>query len=73
MPDSDPLPIDLFRDPIGLCQTCRHARIVGNRRGSQFYLCQLSDTDPRFIKYPRLPVLACAGFESAQSDSAEEV
>lgn len=26
-------------------------------------LCELSKTDPRFPKYPRLPVLACPGYE----------
>lgn len=25
-------------------------------------MCGLSAEDPRFPKYPRLPVLACAGF-----------
>jgi len=27
-----------------------------------FWRCELSDRDPKFAKYPRLPVLACAGF-----------
>jgi pyrimidine operon attenuation protein / uracil phosphoribosyltransferase len=31
-------------------------------RGSVFLLCALSGTDPRFRKYPRLPVLACDGY-----------
>jgi hypothetical protein len=35
--------------------------VVGNTRGSRFSLCELSKTDPRFPKYPRLPVLACPG------------
>ena len=26
-------------------------------------LCALAATDPRFRKYPPLPVLQCAGFE----------
>jgi hypothetical protein len=50
-------------DRAGLCATCKHARLIVSDRGSVFYLCQLSKTDPRFPKYPRLPVLACAGFE----------
>jgi hypothetical protein len=37
-------------------------RIVSDR-GSVFYLCGLSKTDPRFPKYPELPVLACVGYE----------
>ena len=46
----------------GLCATCTHARRVTNDRGSVFYLCRLSAVDPRFPKYPRLPVIRCDGF-----------
>lgn len=46
----------------GLCATCAHARAVASARGSTFWRCGLSERDPRFPKYPRLPVLACAGF-----------
>ncbi len=49
---------------IGLCLDCRHARKVDSSRGSSFYLCALSDSDPAFPKYPRLPVLHCAGYIS---------
>jgi hypothetical protein len=28
-------------------------------------LCGRSATDPRFPKYPRLPVVRCAGYEEA--------
>ena len=47
---------------IGLCATCRHARPVSSARGSTFWRCALSECDPTFPKYPRLPVLACAGY-----------
>jgi hypothetical protein len=47
----------------GLCATCRHARTVTSARGSTFVLCARSYDDPRFPKYPRLPVRACAGHE----------
>ncbi len=63
-------PIDL-RDPIGLCTTCRHVRVLSNARGSTFYLCQLAEIDPRFDKYPRLPVLRCAGYEPAAEDDED--
>jgi hypothetical protein len=46
----------------GLCERCRFMRRVESDRGSVFYLCQLSATDKRFPKYPRLPVLQCGGF-----------
>jgi hypothetical protein len=46
---------------VGLCATCVHSRRIESARGSVFVLCQLSATDPSFPKYPRLPVLSCAG------------
>jgi hypothetical protein len=55
---------DGLRDPIGLCATCRQARIVQSARGSTFYLCHRSQVDPHFAKYPRLPMLRCAGYEA---------
>jgi hypothetical protein len=48
---------------VGLCATCLHQRVVRNTRGSSFSLCERSKTDPRFPRYPRLPVIACDGFE----------
>lgn len=45
-----------------LCASCVHSRRIESARGSVFILCQLSTTDPRFPKYPRLPVLSCAGY-----------
>ena len=47
----------------GLCSDCLHAGRVESARGSVFILCNLSLTDPRFPKYPRLPVLACDGYK----------
>jgi hypothetical protein len=47
----------------GLCDSCRHQRIVRNTRGSTFSLCERSRTDPRYPRYPRLPVQRCAGHE----------
>jgi hypothetical protein len=46
----------------GLCATCQHAKVLTNDRGSTFYRCGLSITDPRFPKYPRLPVVTCDGY-----------
>ncbi len=46
----------------GLCQSCTHSRKITSAHDSVFYLCQLGFTDPAFPKYPRLPVLTCAGF-----------
>ena len=47
----------------GLCADCRHARRIANRRGSVFLLCDRAATDPRFQRYPPLPVLRCPGYE----------
>jgi len=52
---------DDFR--AGLCATCEHVRRVESDRGSVFYRCALADSDSRFAKYPRLPVLQCEGYK----------
>jgi hypothetical protein len=57
--------------PIGLCDTCRHARLIRSGRGSRFLLCELSRTDPRFPRYPRLPVLACTGYSPGTADDLD--
>jgi GrpB-like predicted nucleotidyltransferase (UPF0157 family) len=46
----------------GLCTDCVHARRVESARSSVFFLCELSLTDSRFPKYPRLPILSCSGY-----------
>jgi len=50
------------RSAVGLCAHCKHVERVTSHRRSTFYLCTLSLTDPRFPKYPALPVLACEGY-----------
>lgn len=57
----------MFRAPppeAGLCATCVHCRTVRNARGSVFYRCSRAETDPGYVRYPRLPVRACPGYES---------
>lgn len=58
----------------GLCATCAHARRIESARGSQFMLCGRSATDPRFPKYPRLPVITCGGYQQTpeSSEAADE-
>jgi len=56
---------------VGLCLTCRHARAVTTSR-SRFWLCQLSARDPRFEKYPRLPVRSCPGYERSSRGGESE-
>ena len=65
--DAHTVDVQAVDDRIGLCANCRYSRQIKSDRGSTFYFCQLSLTDPAFSKYPRLPVLRCSGFE-AQGD-----
>ena len=59
--------------PVGLCANCLNVKIIRSDRGSVFYLCLLSFTDPRFVKYPVLPVLHCAGYaQKALKDSGDD-
>lgn len=52
-------------DPIspGICATCLHVTIIRSDRGTIFYRCRLSDHDPKFSRYPRLPVRICKGWK----------
>jgi len=50
------------KEETGLCADCRNARPIRSAKGSMFLLCELAASDPRFAKYPRLPVLQCAGY-----------
>jgi len=52
----------------GLCGSCVHAQVITSARGSTFSLCRLSFVDPRFAKYPALPVLQCAGYSPVRDD-----
>ena len=47
----------------GLCASCTHVKLITSSRGTTFYMCQLSLSDPRFPRYPRLPVITCEGYE----------
>ena len=55
---------------FGLCDSCVHQKLIHNTRGSTFSLCERSKAEPeRYPKYPRVPVLACAGHEPTSRDS----
>lgn len=51
----------------GLCGECLHGRQITSGKGAVFWLCRRSVEDPRYPKYPRLPVLRCPGYERAGS------
>jgi hypothetical protein len=56
----------------GLCDNCRHQQLVPNTRGSVFSLCLRSRTDPAYPRYPRVPVLACPGYEPRRGEDEED-
>ncbi len=58
--------LPVIDDSIGLCLRCRWMRVVTTRRGSMFYRCGRADTDPRFPRYPALPMLQCIGYEQGR-------
>lgn len=53
----------------GLCATCRHARRIDTCRGPVYWMCRRSETESKFVKYPRLPVSACPGFETGPGEN----
>jgi hypothetical protein len=53
----------------GLCATCVHRDIKASAR-SVFLRCKLADVDPRFPRYPPLPVLGCPGWRMEPPVSA---
>jgi hypothetical protein len=60
---------------FGLCDSCRHQRIVRTSRGSVFTLCERSRIDPAYPRYPRVPVTFCAGFQhrsQTEDDDSED-
>jgi len=51
----------------GLCAACRHLKRIRSDRGPVYYYCRKSETDPRYDKYPPIPVLECPGHETAKA------
>lgn len=49
-----------------LCRRCVHRKEVVSAKGSRFLLCQKSQVDRRYPKYPPQPVANCQGFELDQ-------
>jgi hypothetical protein len=53
----------------GLCGGCRHARTLTAAGGARYYQCLLAEIDRRYPKWPRLPVLACGGYEPGEGEA----
>ncbi|MDO9353213.1 MAG: hypothetical protein Q7T55_05930 [Solirubrobacteraceae bacterium] len=50
--------------PAGLCLSCDHLRVIRSGRGSMFAMCERGlRKEPGYVKYPRLPVVRCAGHQ----------
>lgn len=47
-----------------LCAACLRGRPIVSGRGSTFLLCEHSQDDPRFPKYPTQPVVSCGEFRN---------
>ena len=56
--------------PAGLCETCAHKKEIRSDRGSVFLMCLRGLQDANYPKYPRLPVLRCAGYNERGRDEA---
>ncbi|HTR20435.1 MAG TPA: hypothetical protein VMH88_06210 [Gemmatimonadales bacterium] len=56
-------------DSQGLCPGCRWHRVIENRRGSQFILCERAAWDARLTRYPPLPVRDCVGYEELNASA----
>jgi hypothetical protein len=53
---------------VGLCASCVYAQQVKSSRDSEFWLCRRAASDPRYPRYPPLPVIRCAGYEAKPKD-----
>ena len=47
---------------VGLCIGCVESRRVVSAKLSEFWMCERAARDPRFKKYPPLPVRQCMGY-----------
>ncbi|MHA7839389.1 MAG: hypothetical protein ACX98W_18160 [bacterium] len=60
---ASPWPDPLEKHRLGLCAVCRWRRDQPTRRGQTFHRCGRAEEDDRFLRYPPIPVTACAGHE----------
>ena len=55
-----------------LCETCAWVREVVTPKESRFLLCQLSQTNPVYPKYPPQPVVRCDGYRKKEKTEGVE-
>jgi hypothetical protein len=60
-----------------LCHSCQHCRAIVSGKGTTFFLCQLSQQERRYSKYPPQPIVHCQGYvprgEKCLEERAEEI
>ncbi len=49
-------------DP-GLCGHCAFVHMNRTRRATTYFRCTRAAWDERLVKYPRLPVTSCVGYQ----------
>jgi len=64
-------PATLLGSSPGLCASCLHARTNVTRRGTAYLRCERANWDERLVRYPRLPVRECIGFEPPPAEPTE--
>jgi hypothetical protein len=60
------------KSQVGLCADCCYTREIVSGKGSRFFYCVRSETDERYAKYPRLPVLSCPGYQAQPNSLMED-
>lgn len=53
-----------------LCESCAWMREIVTPKGSRFLLCQLSQINAHYAKYPPQPVIRCAGYQMKERKDA---
>jgi hypothetical protein len=51
----------------GLCAACQHASVKGTNKGTAYLRCTRAAWDPLLVRYPRLPVRDCPGFDDEKA------
>lgn len=69
---ADPDAWERLGAPAGLCQGCAHALLNQTRRGTAYLRCGRAAWDERMLRYPRLPVLECSGYERPEAGPGPE-
>ena len=67
IPVSHPLVVQAMRpdDKNSLCFSCDHGNYIVSGKDSSFLQCRKHFTDPRYPKYPLLPVFTCGGYKAS--------